>query len=127
VDGSSADALYQLPPGVNDPSALSNQMPAGFKAFTQGISTNTGVGAFFPSPKFMGSRPGYYFSVGGLGLGYYLDNNGNPNLLQEAKSKIRNSSSSSSSASTEVKRRPPPKGAPPKWALEGKSVAPTAP
>lgn len=30
--------------------------------------------AFVPAPKWQGPRPGYFFSKGTLGLGYYLDN-----------------------------------------------------
>jgi hypothetical protein len=29
--------------------------------------------AFIPSPRFSGARPGYYFSAGKAGVGYYAD------------------------------------------------------
>lgn len=112
----------QLPPGVSDISTLSGAAPIGFKAFAP--VKVAGGGDFFPSPKFMGARPGYYFSVGALGLGYYIDKNGDPKLFQQATNRSNNVTDVSSSSS--VKRRLPPKGPPPQWALEGKSVAPTA-
>ena len=102
---------------------LSRLLPAGFKAFAAVEAAGSGVGEFFPAPKFMGARPGYYFGLGPLGLGYYIDSKGDSKLFQQAKAVISNSSSNSSVA---AKKRPPPKGPPPAWALEGKSVAPSA-
>eukprot|EP00967_Tisochrysis_lutea_P072680 scaffold97016_cov17-Tisochrysis_lutea.AAC.2 len=37
---------------------------------------------FLPSPTFMGARPGYYFSTGKQGVGYYLDD---PSRIAEAE------------------------------------------
>jgi hypothetical protein len=121
---SSAGSLYNLPPGITDPSALSNN-PILFKSFVP-ISAAGGVAAFFPAPKFMGTRPGYFFGVGHLGLGYYLDSRGDPKLLSTLKGSEGNSSSNSSKNNAPVKKKGPPKGPPPAWAMQGQSVAPSA-
>lgn len=123
--GCCAASVHCLPPGVTDPTKIASQVPEGFKAFASVSSAGGMAGDFFPSPQFTGVRPGYFFGLGHFGLGYYIDVRGDPKLLEAARSVGKGGAKSDGSNSGGVKRRPPPKGPPPKWALEGKSVAPT--
>ena len=121
-----AASVHSLPPGVSDPTKITSQVPGGFKAFAPVSSAGGMAGDFFPSPQFVGARPGYFFGLGHFGLGYYIDVNGDAKLLELARSVGKGvAQSDGSSCGSGVKKRPPPKGPPPKWALEGKSVAPT--
>ena len=111
---SSSGALYNLPPGVDDVAQIAHNAPDGFKTFVAVSSADRVVGSFLPAPKFMGSRPGYYFGTGSHGLGYYIDKNGSGSNVSSKANKVL------------AKKKAPPPGPPPKWALEGHSVAPAA-
>eukprot|EP01031_Cornospumella_fuschlensis_P046715 gene46715-57208_t len=43
---------------------------------------------FIPSSKFDGSRPGYYFSKGDLGLGYYFDKSQSRHTFEEDEASV---------------------------------------
>lgn len=120
--GAGTGAVFNLPPGISNPNALTSRPPAGFKAFAPVNVDGAVSGDFFPSPKFMGARPGYYFSSGPHGIGYYIDSNGDPSLRQRVNAQADVGTSSSNREP--VKRKAPPKGPPPAWALEGNSIAP---